>query len=214
MFTLISDDIDKYCEEHTSDEKEILYQLNRETHLKVLRPRMLSGKLQGTFLSFISKMTSPKAILEIGTYTGYSALCLAEGLQPNGVLHTIEIDEEMEDVIKKYITKSPHKDQIILHIGDAGKIIETIELEWDLVFIDAEKKDYIQYYQKVLPKLRKGGIILVDNVLWSGKVVQEIAPNDHETWAITQFNDFIQNDPSVRNMILPFRDGIMMIEKL
>lgn len=214
MFTLISDDIDKYCEEHTSDENEILYQLNRETHLKVLRPRMLSGKLQGTFLSFISKMTSPKAILEIGTYTGYSALCLAEGLQPNGVLHTIEIDEELEDVIKKYITKSPHKDQIILHIGDAGEIIETIELEWDLVFIDAEKKDYIHYYQKVLPKLRKGGIILVDNVLWSGKVVQDIAPNDYETWAITQFNDFVQNDPTVRNMILPFRDGIMMIEKL
>lgn len=214
MFTLISDDIDRYCKEHTSDENEILYQLNRETHLKVLRPRMLSGKLQGTFLSFISKMTSPKAILEIGTYTGYSALCLAEGLQPNGVLHTIEIDEELEDVIKKYITKSPHKDQIILHIGDAGDIIDTIELEWDLVFIDAEKKDYIQYYQKVLPKLRKGGIILVDNVLWSGKVVQEIAPNDHETCAITQFNDLVQNDPSVRNMILPFRDGIMMIEKL
>jgi len=214
MFTLIPEEIDNYCEEHTSDESEILYRLNRETHLKVLRPRMLSGKLQGTFLAMISRLLKPKAILEIGTYTGYSALCLAEGLQSDGVLHTIEIEEELENIITKHFSQSPYDQQLTLHIGDANLLIDQLNLEWDLVFMDAEKKEYIQYYSKVLPKLKKGGFILVDNVLWSGKVVQDIAPNDHETIAITQFNHFVQNDSRVRNMILPFRDGMMLIEKL
>lgn len=214
MFDLISEEIEGYCEAHTSDESDLLYQLNRETNMKVLRPRMLSGLLQGTFLSMISKMIKPNRILEIGTYTGYSALCLAQGLQQDGVLHTIEIDEELEDMIRNYFSKSEYNAQIQLHIGDANILIDQIEEVWDLVFMDAEKKDYVNYYEKILPKVKSGGFILVDNVLWSGKVVQEIAHNDHETKAITQFNEYIQNDKRVKNMILPFRDGIMLIEKL
>ncbi len=214
MFDLIPEDIERYCEEHTSNESELLYQLNRETNMKVLRPRMLSGLLQGTFLSMISKMINPKNILEIGTYTGYSALCLAQGLRIGGCLHTIEIDEELEDLIRNYFSKSDYSSQLHIHIGDANQLIDQIDEVWDLVFIDAEKKDYLSYYEKILPKVRVGGFILVDNVLWSGKVVQEIAHNDHETKAITQFNEYIQNDIRVKNMILPFRDGIMLIEKL
>lgn len=214
MFDLIPEDIERYCEEHTSNESDLLYQLNRETNMKVLRPRMLSGLLQGTFLSMISKMINPKNILEIGTYTGYSALCLAQGLQFGGCLHTIEIDEELEDLIRNYFSKSDYSSQLHLHIGDANQLIDQIDEVWDLVFIDAEKKDYLSYYEKILPKVKVGGFILVDNVLWSGKVVQEIAHNDHETKAITQFNEYIQNDKRVKNMILPFRDGIMLIEKL
>lgn len=214
MDTLINDNIEQYCEDHTSKESDLLYQLNRETHLKVLRPRMLSGLLQGRFLSFISKMIKPDFILEIGTYTGYSALCLAEGLTPNGELHTIEIDEELEEIISKYFSKSLKKEQLFLHIGDANQYIDQLHFEWDLIFIDAEKKEYLSYYEKVLPKLKKGGIILVDNVLWSGKVTEPIASNDLDTQHIVAFNTYIQNDSRVTNMILPFRDGILMIEKL
>lgn len=214
MFTLISENIEQYCEEHSSKESELLYQLNRETNLKVLRPRMLSGHLQGAFLTFISKMLKPQFILEIGTYTGYSALCLAEGLTSNGEIHTIEIDEELEEIITKYFSKSIRKDQLFLHIGDASHFIQELNHEWDLVFMDAEKKEYLSYYENVFPKLKKGGIILVDNVLWSGKVTEKIAPNDAETQAIVAFNKYIQNDTRVTNMILPFRDGILMIEKL
>lgn len=214
MFTLVSEKIEQYCEEHTSKESEILYQLNRETHLKILRPRMLSGHIQGAFLSFISKMIKPQFVLEIGTYTGYSALCLAEGLIPNGELHTIEIDEELEEIIVKYFSKSPKKEQLYLHIGDANHYIQELKREWDLVFMDAEKKEYISYFEKVLPNLKKGGIILVDNVLWSGKVVESVASNDTDTQAIIEFNKYIQADQRVVNTILPFRDGIMIIEKL
>ena len=214
MFTLISENIEQYCEDHTSKESELLYQLNRETHLKVLRPRMLSGLLQGRFLSFISKMIKPNFILEIGTYTGYSALCLAEGLARNGELHTIEIDIELKEIISKYFSKSKQKDQLFLHIGDATQYIDQLQYEWDIVFIDAEKKEYLSYYEKVLPKLKKGGIILVDNVLWSCKVTEPIASNDVDTKHIVAFNTHVQNDSRVVNMILPFRDGILMIEKL
>ncbi|PKP19671.1 MAG: methyltransferase [Bacteroidetes bacterium HGW-Bacteroidetes-20] len=214
MFTLISEKIEQYCEEHTSKESEILYQLNRETHLKILRPRMLSGHIQGAFLSFISKMIKPQFVLEIGTYTGYSALCLAEGLIPNGELHTIEIDEELEEIIVKYFSKSSKKEQLYLHIGDANHYIQELKREWDLVFMDAEKKEYISYFEKILPNLKKGGIILVDNVLWSGKVVESVASNDTDTQAIIEFNKYIQADQRVVNTILPFRDGIMIIEKL
>jgi predicted O-methyltransferase YrrM len=150
----------------------------------------------------------------VGTYTGYSSLCLAEGLQKEGELHTIEIDEELEAFILKYLSLSNFKEQIHLHIGDASQLLDQIQKEWDLVFIDAEKKDYQLYYDKILPHVKKGGFILVDNVLWSGKVIEEVKANDKETIAIMAFNDFIQNDPRVLNTILPFRDGIMMIEKL
>ncbi len=214
MFQLVSEEIDWYCEEHTTPERELLYALNRATHLKVLRSRMLSGKLQGQFLAFIAKMVRPQNILEVGTYTGYSALCLAEGLEECGQLHTIDINEEFAEVAQNYFNKSPYKEQIHLHIGDAKAIIPTLEPVWDLVFIDAEKKDYHDYYEAILPKVRKGGFLLVDNVLWSGKVTEPIKENDKETQAIVNFNRYVHEDARVKNVMLPFRDGILCIEKL
>jgi len=212
--TLIDEQIESYCETHTSSESDLLYRLNRETHLKILRPRMLSGHLQGKFLSLISKMIKPVNILEIGTFTGYSALCMAEGLQPNGVLHTIEIDEELEEIITKYFNLSAHKEKLHLHIGNALEIIPALNKVWDLVFIDAEKTEYLQYYEMVLPYVKKGGFILADNVLWNGKVTESIAENDTETKAMMEFNVFVQNDPRVENLLLPLRDGLLLIEKL
>ena len=214
MFVLIDEKIEAYCEAHSSCESTLLAKLNRETHLKILRPRMLSGHLQGGLLTMLSKMIAPKYILEIGTYTGYSALCLAEGLQKGGELHTIEIDEELEDFIQSFFEKSDLRSQIKLHIGNALTLVPEIQRTWDLVFIDAEKKEYLSYYNAVLPSVRKGGFILVDNVLWSGKVMETVTGNDEETKAILAFNNYIRNDDRVRNLLLPFRDGIMMIEKL
>jgi len=214
MQIIIPEQIETYCEAHTTKENDILYRLNRETHLKFLNPRMLSGQLQGRFLSMISKMIQPVNILEIGTYTGYSALCLAEGLQPNGALHTIEIDEELEEIITKYFNLYTHKEQLHLHIGSALEIISTLKIDWDLVYMDAEKSEYLQYYEMVLPYVRKGGFILVDNVLWNGKVIDTENKNDADTQAIMAFNDFIENDPRVENLLFPLRDGILLIEKL
>ena len=214
LLSLIPEEIEEYCELHTTPESQLLNRLNRETNLKVLRPRMLSGKLQGTFLAMISRMIKPSYILEIGTYTGYSALCLAEGLTSSGELHTIEIDEELEDISRKYFKESSFHSQIRLHIGDANTIIPTLPHQWDLVFIDAEKKDYKKYFDLIFPNLRNGGIILIDNVLWSGKVVEEVAHNDYDTQAILAFNDYIQQYEGVINLTLPFRDGILMVEKI
>jgi predicted O-methyltransferase YrrM len=214
MFTLINTQVETYCKKHSSFESELLTKLNRETHLKMLRPRMLSGQLQGLLLAMISKMLTPKYILEIGTYTGYSALCLAEGLQEEGELHTIEIDEELEDFIHSFFDKSDFSSQIKLHIGDALTLIPKILCEWDLVFIDAEKEKYLDYYHAIFPFVRKGGFILVDNVLWNGKVVEELLNNDERTNSVLEFNNYIQNDRRVKNLLLPFRDGIMVIEKL
>lgn len=214
LLSLIPEEIEEYCELHTTPEPQLLNRLNRETNLKVLRPRMLSGKLQGTFLAMISRMIKPSYILEIGTYTGYSALCLAEGLTSSGELHTIEIDEELEDISRKYFKESSFHSQIHLHIGDANTIIPTLPHQWDLVFIDAEKKDYKKYFDLIFPNLRNGGIILIDNVLWSGKVVEEVAHNDYDTQAILAFNDYIQQYEGVINLTLPFRDGILMVEKI
>lgn len=214
MHAEITQAIEDYCELHSKPENSTLYQLNRETNLRVLRPRMLSGNLQGKFLIFISKIMKPKAILEIGTYTGYSAICLAEGLSKEGILHTIEIDEELEEIITKYVGKSAKKEQIKVHIGDALQVIPTLQEEWDLVFIDADKKDYIAYYEAILPHLRKGGIIMADNVLWSGKVIQDIKSNDKDTQALMKFNEYVLKDERVDNFLLPFRDGIMFMEKL
>lgn len=214
MHTEITQAIEDYCELYSKPENSTLYQLNRETNLKVLQPRMLSGNLQGKFLTFISKIMQPKAILEVGTYTGYAALCLAEGLPSDGILHTIEIDEELEDIITKYVAKSAKKEQIKVHIGDALKVIPTLQETWDLVFIDADKEDYIDYYEAILPNLRRGGIILADNVLWSGKVIQDVKSNDKDTLALMKFNEYVLKDERVDNFLLPFRDGIMFIEKL
>ena len=202
-----------YSENHTSPASELLYQLERETHLKTLAPQMLSGRLQGRFLSFISKMMRPQAILEIGTFTGYAALCLAEGLSNNGELHTIEVNPELEYLIRKYIDRSEFKDRIKLHLGDAKDIIPEIPVpEFDLIMVDAGKKDNAYFYEVALKRLRKGGIILVDNVLWDGKVLGK--PKDAMTRQIIEFNDFLQQDSRVENVLLPFRDGMFLVRKL
>lgn len=213
-FDLIDPEIESYCEAHTTAETDLLYRLNRQTHLQTINPRMASGQLQGQFLSLISKMIHPTRILEIGTFTGYSAICLAEGLTDDGILHTIEINEEYEDRIREFVSKSPDADKIQLLIGDAKRIVPAMNETWDLVFIDAEKTDYQEYYDIVFPQVRENGFILIDNTLWNSKVVQEVAHNDRDTQAILAFNDHVQQDPRVRNLLLPFRDGIMIIEKL
>lgn len=213
-FDLIDHTLEAYCEAHTSAESELLHRLNRQTNLETVNPRMLSDQLQGHFLMFISKMMRPSRILEIGTFTGYSAICLAEGLASDGELHTIEVNVEYEDRIRDYFLQSPQRDRLFLHIGDALQLIPTMECIWDLVFIDADKEDYIRYYEAVFPMVRQGGFILVDNVLWNGKVAGDIARNDRDTQAIDAFNAYVQKDIRVRNLLLPFRDGIMMIEKL
>lgn len=214
MHAEITEELEEYCEAHSTPESDLLYRLNRETNLKCIKPRMISGHLQGRLLSFISQMMRPKRILEIGTYTGYATLCLAEGLSDDGRIDTIEIDEELEEMIRRYFSQSAYNEKITLHIGDALQVLKQLDATWDLVFMDAEKDDYIAYYELVLPRLRQGGIIMADNVLWSGKVIQEVKTGDKETRALMKFNDYILEDKRVKNFLLPFRDGIMVIEKL
>lgn len=209
----ISQELDNYIVNHSEDEPPLLQQLSRETHLKILQPRMLSGHYQGRLLSLISKMLNPKAILEIGTYTGYSALCLAEGLQNNGVLHTIDINEELYDFQLKYFDASPYGQQIIQHIGNAIDIIKTLDHQFDLVFIDADKEDYPAYFELVINKLKKGGVILSDNVLWSGKVIEPLVEGDEATTALLQYNQMLKNDPRIETVILPVRDGLTISRK-
>lgn len=206
--------LDQYIINHISPEEDFLRELDRETHLKVLHSRMLSGHLQGQILSMISRMVKPKCILEIGTFTGYSALCLAKGLSEGGQLHTIEIDDELESIAQKYFSKSGMADRIIQHIGDAREIIPAINQSFDLVFIDADKREYCDYYKLVFDHVPVGGFILADNILWDGKVVDSYAANEEQTLGILDFNDLVQNDPRVINVILPVRDGIMMIQKV
>lgn len=206
--------LDQYILNHISPEEDFLYELDRETHLKVLRSRMLSGHLQGQILSMISCMIQPKCILEIGTFTGYSALCLAKGLAEGGQLHTIEIDDELESIAQKYFVKSGLADRIVQHIGDAREIIPSIGLKFDLVFIDADKREYSEYYNLVFDHVRVGGFILADNILWDGKVVDPDAASEEQTRGILEFNDLVQNDSRVRNVILPVRDGIMVAQKI
>lgn len=205
--------LDQYILNHTSPEEDYLNELDRETHLKVLRSRMLSGHLQGQILSMISCMIKPKCILEIGTFTGYSALCLAKGLAENGQLHTIEIDDEMESIAKKYFNKSGMGNKIIQHIGDARTIIPELKQSFDLVFIDADKCEYCEYYNLVFPYVQVGGFILADNVLWNGKVIDAEAIDEEQTRGILDFNKLVQKDPRVENVILTVRDGIMLIRK-
>jgi caffeoyl-CoA O-methyltransferase len=210
----LPENIEKYCQVHTLPETELLKKLNRETYAKVLMPRMLSGHLQGRFLAMISQMIQPKYILEIGTYTGYSALCLAEGLQANGKLITLDINEELEEFVRNFFLESDVNEKIDYRIGNALEIIPTLDFEWDLVFIDADKRNYLQYYEMVFPKVRKNGFILIDNVLWSGKVAQPIKDNDQDTILIDEFNKKVHQDERVENFLLPLRDGIMMLRKL
>lgn len=202
-----------YASEMTSVEDELLASLERETHLKILSPRMLSGHLQGRVLSLISHLMQPKYILEIGTYTGYSALCLAEGLHPQGRLITIDRNEELIDILTKYLKKSKYSHQIESKIGYAADIIPTLPNEIDLVFIDADKPNYSLYFDLVIDKVRPGGLILADNVLWSGKVVEEIRLNDKSAVAIHEFNQKVHNDARVENVLIPIRDGIMALRK-
>jgi len=206
-------EIDEYSRLMTSPESSLLHELNRETHLKILSPRMLSGHLQGRFLSMISKMLSPELIVEVGTYTGYSAICLSEGLSEKGKLITMDNNRELEPILKKYLLMSPKASQIEMRFGDAAKIIEDIQAPVDLVFLDADKENYSRYFDLVIDKVRSGGIILADNVLWSGKVVKPVKENDKSTLALMEFNKKIQNDSRVENVLLPLRDGVMMIRK-
>lgn len=209
----ITKDLSDYCENNTSAETEILAQLNRETHLKVVSPRMLSGHLQGRFLSFISKLKQPKLIVEIGTYTGYSALCLAEGLAENGKLVSIDVNEETSSFANTFISKTDYANKIDLVLADAKEYIPTIKEPIDLVFIDADKKNYLNYYHLVIDKLNPGGLIIADNVLWSGKITMPEKDMDRETLALHQFNQFVQQDSRVENILLPIRDGLMVVRK-
>ena len=206
--------LEQYILNHISPEEDFLNELDRETHLKMLRSRMLSGHLQGKILSMISSMIKPKSILEIGTFTGYSALCLAKGLADGGKLYTIEIDDELESIAKKYFNKSGMGDQIVLHIGDARTIIPELKQSFDLVFIDADKCEYCEYYNLVFPYVQIGGYILADNVLWNGKVVDAEAIDEEQTRGILEFNKLVQEDTRVENVILTVRDGIMLIRKI
>lgn len=209
----ISKDLSDYCENNTSPESEVLANLNRETHLKVVSPRMLSGHLQGRFLSFISKLQQPKLIVEIGTYTGYSALCLAEGLHPEGKLISIDVNEETSSFAKLFIAKTEYANQIELVLADAKEYVTTINEPIDLVFIDADKKNYLNYYHLIIDKIKLGGLIIADNVLWSGKITMPEKDMDRETLALHQFNQFVQQDSRVENILLPIRDGLMVVRK-
>jgi caffeoyl-CoA O-methyltransferase len=209
----IDEALANYALAHSSSESDILRELNRETHLKVMQPRMLSGHLQGRFLSLLSHLLQPKCILEIGTYTGYSALCLAEGLSEQGVLHTIDNNPERDALVKRYISKSGMEGKILPHIGDAHVVIPTIEGEFDLVFIDADKSSYAHYFDLVIDRVRKGGIIISDNVLWSGKVIEPVKPSDKDTQLIMAYNEKISKDPRVETVLLPLRDGISVARK-
>jgi caffeoyl-CoA O-methyltransferase len=205
--------IEKYADQHTSSESELLHELERQTYIKILQPRMLSGHLQGRFLSMISKMIKPEHILEIGTYTGYSALCLAEGLDNNGTLTTIEIDPEIAEFAQTYFDKSNFNNQIELKIGNALEIIPNLSPKFDLIFIDADKTNYLNYLELVIPKLNKGGYLIADNVLWSGKVTEPIDSKDLDTQVLIEFNAKIHADEQFENILLPIRDGLMMVRK-
>jgi predicted O-methyltransferase YrrM len=204
----ISQELEDYIEQHSEKEPALLAALNKETYRKILLPRMLSGHFQGRVLSMLSKLIRPINILEIGTFTGYAALCLCEGMQENGQLHTIDIKEELVDFQRKYFNKSPWGNQIVQHLGEAISILPTLDIKFDLVFIDADKENYINYFELILPKMNKGGIILSDNVLWSGKVLEPLQKNDLSTKILLEYNELLKNDARVETVLLPIRDGL------
>lgn len=209
----ISQKLDDYVCAHTEKEPQLLYELNRETHMNVLRPRMLSGHFQGRVLSMLSHMIQPKRILEIGTYTGYSALCLAEGMAEDGSIITIDKNEELEDLVNEYIERSEFKGKIDCRIGDAMEIVNELEEEFDLVFIDADKSNYLNYYNMVVDKVPSGGYILIDNVLWSGKVIEPVAEEDMDTKVLIELNAAVHEDDRVQDVLFPIRDGLMVLRK-
>lgn len=206
----LSEELENYAAQHTENEPLLLQELNKRTHLNVLQPRMISGHFQGRFLSLLSKMVQPRTILEIGTYTGYATLCLAEGLHPEGVLHTIDIKEELTDLQREFFDRSGYGNQIVQHLGKAADIIPSLDTTFDLVFIDADKQNYAHYFDLVIEKMNRGGLILSDNVLWSGKVVEEVKHNDKHTQALMAYNQKIKDDPRVETVLLPIRDGITL----
>jgi caffeoyl-CoA O-methyltransferase len=212
MMDILNDDLQRYAEQHTTPESELLQKINRDTHANVMMPRMLSGHLQGRVLAMISQMIQPKRVLEIGTFTGYSSICLAEGLQQDGSLVTIDINEELEQRVRKYFEDAGLSSRISYHIGNAIEIIPTLQETFDLIFIDADKENYSLYFDLVIDKVRPGGIILADNVLWSGKVIEQ--KQDKDTRALVEFNKKIQRDKRVENVLLPIRDGIFIIRKV
>ena len=207
-------EIEEYSCLNTQKESEVLAELNRETWAKVLTPRMLSGHLQGRTLSMLSKMIKPKSILEIGTYTGYSAICLAEGLQDSGKIHTIDINDELKDICARYFRKAGITEKVMIYNGNALNIIEKIDDDFDLVFIDADKENYCNYFDLIIEKIPVGGYIIADNVLWSGKVIEEGQENDIETNGLITFNKKIHQSKRVENLLLPIRDGLMICRKL
>lgn len=206
--------IDEYVELHSDKEPAYLARISRLTHLRLINPRMLSGHVQGRFLTMICHMLQPKRVLELGTYAGYSALCMAEAMPVDGVLHTIESDDELEDFILENLATAEHGTKICLHIGEALNVIQQLDETFDLVFIDADKREYSAYFEAVLPKLRKGGFIIADNTLWDAKVLTNPAKNDYQTIEIQRFNSLIANNNRVEKVILPLRDGITLIRKL
>jgi caffeoyl-CoA O-methyltransferase len=209
----LTEPIDNYIVAHSQKEPELLAKLTRETYQKVLQPRMLSGHYQGRVLSLLSKLIKPKAILEVGTYTGYSALCLAEGLTIDGVLHTIDINEELYDFQKKYFEQSDYQHQICQHLGDAIDVIPKLDTQFDLVFLDADKERYIDYFHLLADRINPGGVILSDNVLWSGKVVMPLKKNDLATQVLLKYNALINEDTRFETVILPIRDGLTISRK-
>ena len=209
----ISDKLDDYIVQHSADEPELLQALTRETYQKILQPRMLSGHYQGRVLSMLSKLIRPKTILELGTFTGYSALCLAEGLQNDGVLHTIDINEELVDFQRKYFDRSKYGTQIHQHLGPALEIIPTLDTTFDLVFMDADKPNYINYFYQIIDQLNPGGVILSDNVLWSGKVIEAIDKNDASTKIVLEYNRLLKEDHRLETVLLPIRDGLTVSVK-
>lgn len=202
--------LENYLEDNSQQEPKLLQELTRETHLKVIQPRMLTGHFQGRVLSLLSKIINPTYILEIGTYTGYSALCLAEGLATNGELHTIDVNAELEQIQRKYFDKSEYGPQMIQHVGNALDIIPNLDITFDLIFIDAEKKQYHHYLETVLPKTKPGTIILSDNVLWSGKVVEPLNPKDKATKVLLDYNKMLSEHPLLDTVLLPIRDGLTL----
>jgi predicted O-methyltransferase YrrM len=210
---MISPEIEKYIEEHTTPEGEVLHELYRQTNLRTFYPRMLSGRVQGKFLEMICRMLQPEKVLEVGTFTGYSAIAMAQGISDNGIVYTIEVNAEMESFIREYVAKSGMERKIKLLMGDALKIIPEMNEIFDLVFIDADKEQYVAYYELVIKKLRTGGFILADNVLWSGKVLEDDRLSDKETKGVKAFNEHVKNDDRVEQVMLSVRDGLILIRK-
>lgn len=208
--------LEEYILQHTTPESPLRQRLWREAHVRLLRARMLSGHLQGNFLQMLCRLKGARCVLELGTYTGYAAHCLAEAIGAGGEVHTIESDDEMEDFIRHFLAQAPYGERVHLHLGDALELLPQLlqEHTFDLVYIDANKREYLAYYELILPHLPSGALILADNTLWDGKVVEEPTPTDAQTQSILRFNDHVQHDPRVENLILPLRDGLSLIYKL